>query len=110
MSELHATIAVIFMLGILLALARLIQIAEKKRKSETLFSEHATPLMAQLEQTMHMLAATMPQATDAMHSLADAMQKVGYTMEEMTRDEDLNEQQQHLKGSIRINLIKTTDP
>ncbi len=110
MSELHATIAVIFMLGILLALARLIQIAEKKRKSEILLFEYMAPLMAQFEQSLVMLTATLPSATDAMNAFADAMQKVGNIMEDMTKDSDYNEQRQHLKGSIRVNLIRTTDP
>jgi hypothetical protein len=110
MTEFQATVGLIGLLGILLALARLIQIAEKKRKSEILLFEYVAPLMAQLEQAMLAMTATMPSAVESFHALVDAMQKIGYTVEEATRDEILNEQIGHKKGSIRVNVIGQAEP
>ncbi len=110
MNEFQATVGLISLLGILLALARLIQIQQRRQQELHEYMKLFAPHIAQLEQVMHMMTASMPEATEAMQALVDAMQKVGYTMEEMTKDSDLNEQQQHLKGSIRVNLIRTTEP
>lgn len=107
--EFKATIAVIFMLGILLALAQMIQLQKRRMTELNQFLTYLAPLMARLEQTMELLGATLPQATEAMHALADAMQRFGITFEETTRDEIGNNQNGKRQGSIRMTVVGLED-
>jgi predicted Co/Zn/Cd cation transporter (cation efflux family) len=110
MNEYHGVVALIILFGILLALARFVQFEKQRRKEFTLAMNYLMPLAAQFEQTLNMLTAAYPTATESVAALADAMQKINYTLEEVTRDSDLNDQRHHLKGSIRVNVIGQTEP
>jgi hypothetical protein len=110
MNEYHGVVALIILFGIFLALARFIQLEKQRREEFTLAMDYLMPLAAQFEQTLNMVTAAYPAATESVAALADTMQKINCTLEEMTTDKDLNQQPHHLKGSIRVNVIGQTEP
>jgi len=105
-TEFQATVGLIALLGILLALARMIQIDMQRRKDWHRFMEYAAPLMAQFEQSLHVLTATLPSATEAMHGLSEAMQKMKGAFEAATLDERGNSQSRGKIGPIRMNVVE----
>lgn len=101
MTEFQATVGLIALLGILLALSRLIQFERQRRKDFAFLVKTFAPHVAQLEQVMHMLTVSIPKATEAAAALCDAMQKIGIRLDDCSEGPGDGPR----ASSIRVNVV-----